>query len=734
MKMPGEGVQLHTRGAVTSLSYEVVSNAKMMKLLSDSLYKDKIRAVIRELSTNAWDAHIVAGNNQPFDVQLPTAKDPTFRIRDYGTGMSPEAIKELYRKYGASDKTETNDLQGCMGLGSKSPFCYTRQFTTTSYYNGKKFVIVNAKDETGKPSIIPMAVEDTNEPNGLEISFATKKGDEIEFYEKAKSVYRPFPVKPNIVSICYDRYGRSRKFEPEKYSFKMEGKDGSWGIKRGNSGGYYDSAEVSTVVMGNVEYPIDPKQFRRADDADKDEDMQWYQYRDASNKDNRYILLLGLGLVINMDIGTVENDIGREGLQYTPHVIEVLKAKMDVILEEIRESISKRFDNCKSRWEARCFYHELIDGEFRNMRTLLDLSTVTWQGKSIEGTIRTSDKQMVGSHVLTFETGYGVRPRRRDCVRHITPRSNVGIFINDVERGAYAASQRAIESGRYSFIYLVRFDDDAAKKSFMDYVGVVENDLTYVSKEPKPKRTVAPRDKQKVFEFQVDAMPYWQHRYPKNWWKDTQIDMADGGLYVEINKFKVRHNNQESAPNQINKVIENLGALDIVVPTIYGVKTAALGKVKKHADWQCFYEWAQQQFETYLKSKNISGLAAKIQDIESFADERKWVAIAEISNPNQVKHSPLYEFLGKLEQLRQERKSHKESVQIALNTADLLGITINAAQGTVPLSRMEEKIQSRYSMLELIDAYTTRRHSKEILEYINMVDKCCPVTKVGRKK
>lgn len=74
---------------------------KAFKILSSTIYKYKIRAIIREISCNAIDGHIVAGNMDRFDVQLPTVLDPRFIVRDYGTGLSDyigeRSIHRLFR-------------------------------------------------------------------------------------------------------------------------------------------------------------------------------------------------------------------------------------------------------------------------------------------------------------------------------------------------------------------------------------------------------------------------------------------------------------------------------------------------------------------------------------------------------------------------------------------------------------------------------------------------------------
>ena len=117
-------------------------------IMSSNLYSDKIKAIVRELSCNARDAHVAAGKEDvPFDIHLPTYADPTFYIKDYGTGLSKEQIAGdhdehgnfvpgLYQTFFDAPKDKTNDMIGCLGLGSKTPFAYARQFTVESRYNG----------------------------------------------------------------------------------------------------------------------------------------------------------------------------------------------------------------------------------------------------------------------------------------------------------------------------------------------------------------------------------------------------------------------------------------------------------------------------------------------------------------------------------------------------------------------------------------------------------------------
>lgn len=96
--------------------FKMATSAKTYKIMSSTIYKYKIRAIIREISSNAIDGHMVAGNMNPFDVQLPTVLDPRFIVRDYGTGLSDWMVKEVFATYFESTKTDTDELIGALGL------------------------------------------------------------------------------------------------------------------------------------------------------------------------------------------------------------------------------------------------------------------------------------------------------------------------------------------------------------------------------------------------------------------------------------------------------------------------------------------------------------------------------------------------------------------------------------------------------------------------------------------
>ena len=150
----------------------------IMGMLRDQIYSDKILAPIREYFCNAADANIEVNNQDtPIHIQLPTQMDPIWSIRDHGPGLSHEEIKNIFTKYGESTKRESNNVTGCLGIGSKSAFAYTDQFTVESWKNNVKATYVAAINDNGDAIIHLANLEKLAEPTGVRISIPVKTDD-----------------------------------------------------------------------------------------------------------------------------------------------------------------------------------------------------------------------------------------------------------------------------------------------------------------------------------------------------------------------------------------------------------------------------------------------------------------------------------------------------------------------------------------------------------------------------
>jgi hypothetical protein len=751
MKINNPDIQFHTNMVQGKMDYEVESSVKMMDMLSNFLYKDKIRAVIRELSTNAWDSHIEAGKKDtPFLVQLPTRVAPTFRIRDYGTGMSPEKVEKMYRKYGRSDKGDSNDVQGCMGIGSKVGFCYTKTFTSVSYYNGMKHVWINAKDATGRPSLMRIESTPTDEPNGFEVYFDVKEKDCIEFTTTAKKVYRPFPVQPIV------KGGMSDNFQVEPIKYVMKAKDGSWGLKN-------DSQNSSLAIMGFVEYPIEPKFFGDEElthEQLEEKDNQWGRnsyWGYSGTQRNKYERLLSLGIDLHFEIGEVEMDMSREGLQYIGPTIDAIKAKLDEALEEIKEQLNKKFEGCDNLWDARVLYDRLSRGDLSGMTDLCGLAKLDYEGKDL--TTNLKERDMPGTTLIKFEySSYSraaTKVKRTDAVYGVNISSMASdsseFYIDDMERGSYAACQRYIadQGNDTELIMLLKFDDDAAKKTFMELVGLKDKHLNKTSDIPAaPKQPKKKKNNERVFEFVISANAptstnSYGYRYRRatrqsnsSYWSASQVDMNAGGLYVEVNNWKVRKiENSAGVKGEYDcsrlAMLQNKATeLGITVPTIHGVKTAIIGKFEKSSQWINAFTWFEKAIKAQLKKKKVMNYVEDIIQLDKFSNASKYRYIADVENPNKVKGSKLYKFIERSDKLVKVKEQYAAQVEAATQAAELLKFELDkaSAEGYIGLDDEESEILKRYSMLSLIDEWDIRRgtNKQKVIDYINLVDKCCP--------
>jgi hypothetical protein len=157
-------------GGGETIDFGISNSAEFFNILSSTLYKDQILAVVREVLCNGWDAHIEAGiTDRPVEITLT---ETLFSIRDYGTGIHHNEMGLIYGTYGNSTKKNDGKQTGGFGLGCKAPFAYTDHFEVISHNNGVKTIYNLSKSSAaamGKPGIIPIATFPTQE-TGLQVS------------------------------------------------------------------------------------------------------------------------------------------------------------------------------------------------------------------------------------------------------------------------------------------------------------------------------------------------------------------------------------------------------------------------------------------------------------------------------------------------------------------------------------------------------------------------------------
>jgi hypothetical protein len=305
---------ISSEGIQTTSAFGIARTPHMFNILSSGLYSDKIAAVLREISCNAMDAHIMGGTpDKPFQVKLPTPLDRSFYVKDWGPGLNDQEVRELYTTYGWSSKQNNDDVTGAFGLGSKSPFAYTTQneedsdgFTIVSTKDGMKRIYTCHIGDDGAPAISRLyeGPADADWPHGVMVTFPVQSRDIAEFHQKAVEIYQWFRVKPELL-------GLSGKLATPKFDFQ-----GSFfSMKRNDNG----ADRGASVITGNVRYPINQSRLGNLSQIEE--------------------ALLTSSIHMHLPIGQVMMTPSREELQYTEQTKANLKQHLSAAAKEVAERV-----------------------------------------------------------------------------------------------------------------------------------------------------------------------------------------------------------------------------------------------------------------------------------------------------------------------------------------------------------------------------------------------------------
>lgn len=222
---------------------QVAASAAAFRTMTDSLYRDKIHAVAREVICNAIDAHVDANVDLPVKITLTPNE---FKVRDFGKGIPDDKMVDIYFTLFGSSKEMNSKMIGGFGLGAKSPFAITDHFIVTSHHDGMRHTyLLHTGDEEsrGIPGLRVMSKGPTTE-SGLEVCVPINTEKVNEFERRIKQVVFSGGIKATL---------NGDALEAIDYSDLAEG---DMMIVQNTKVADLVRTNIS-LLIGNVLYPID---------------------------------------------------------------------------------------------------------------------------------------------------------------------------------------------------------------------------------------------------------------------------------------------------------------------------------------------------------------------------------------------------------------------------------------------------------------------------------------------
>ena len=697
--------------------FRIRNSAKAFNILSSGLYANKIRAIIRELSCNAIDSHVAAGRIEtPFDVHLPNQLEPWFAIRDYGTGLSHEQVTNIYTTYFESTKTNSNDFIGALGLGSKSPFSYTDNFTVTAIKDGVKGIYTAFINDQGVPSIALMMQEPSDDLSGVEVKFSVNdRYDFSKFRDEAATVYKWFKQRPVV------RGSSNFEFSDVDYIDK----DIIPGVHTARHG------NASMAVMGNIAYPID--------------------IPNAEQTLGELRGLLKCGLVMEFDIGELDFQASREGLSYIPQTVESIKTKLEALNAILSVRVAEEAGKIENLWERALFLsekkgHDLWAGAVGKYATDTNLPTYNANQYNplkefnlatsalakkynivIRGFQRTKGTKTAAT--LKTNTRYANNRAKNKHGHYITwdqwtirVEKESHFVINDLKTGAFERAKyhyRETATNVYSRNVYVLDAVDRSKPMLLDLF------FAKIYNPPKDRQFLASSliQKERVkggMGADVTIMRLEErggagyHRSKEMVWRDagqfSDFDSTKTYYYVPVSGFKMQSSKGYSSGKELfddARCIPNFSNF-----TIYGVRKADLETIKLQKNWINFEDYIGSVLSKQAE-KILLGLVKSSIDVEDMFRYNTNSILEKIA-PNSPYKLFASEF-DKVEAVNRDRYQIERMYKRFVPNVNLDPSALIAKyQGEA------DNVKRRYPLLNKLSTY--RIDAGDIAEYINLID------------
>lgn len=732
MKLHNDAAPIERIGMGEASEFRIKATAKAFRILSSGLYKDKIGAIVRELSANAYDAHKAANTvSTPFHVHIPNAMEPFFSIRDFGPGLDPDQVHDIYTTYFESTKSDSNEYVGALGLGCKSPFSYVNSFNIVSRTGGMRRTYDVFISEAGIPAIALRSEIESDEPTGLEVIVpVTNRHDCIEFRQRAIAAYEHYPVKPIVLGD---------KIEFPETKILLEGP----GYKFISNGGHHGTARA---IMGVVAYPINSNSALGMDALYASDS----NYHHTIYNDPRY-KLMNSRVDVQFEIGELDVTAGREELSYDKNTIKALQDKFQFILDDVRKQLDMRFANCKTILEAKLLLWEIYN---KNQYLINLRPTVAVRGQRIDSTaftIAAADCKNTTIHSFadnrspyTFKYVEGQNHQAKFTVDAIQiARGKCKFFVKDDCKNVPARIKNFTKDNDCDVVLIECNDEKDLTRLKKVFDGV---SFTPVSSLPMPEPKLKTAVSAKVLSSHVRGTSAIRGSFDAYTWDKCDIDLANGGnaLYVPTYHNQLTLSNRDFADSHTTELVSTLiqyavhnKLLDLKTERLYAIPATL--RDKKMSGWVALDEELARRAKEQLKEQpEILAKILRNQSYSKFKNERSGSGeihtIDYLCRAAQLIGDEKHPFVVFATEFFAQKK-HNGTVDQYGELLYGLNRGFKPDENPYDLSTMYSSLLAKYPMLRLCNFTTdaSRESKNTIVEYVNQIDGLPTKKKKGTK-
>jgi hypothetical protein len=738
-------------GQNDSFDFGIASNAKMFRILSDTMYKDKPGSIVREISCNCLDAHSMNGNDErPFVIHLPDQFEPWISFRDFGPGLSPDNVKKIFCVYGESTKDQSNDSIGAFGLGAKTPFAYTDQFNVTSIHAGKKYLFAAMIGENGIPSMMLMDESDTTEESGVEVNMAVQPADFRLFYNAVKMQLAFFKVKPilnNNNSNIVINNGI-----PDKVSYSNDKV-----IIINSVEDYYAAGNHSvTVLLGPVAYPLDTTLIS--------------QHLDS--KYSRFLSgIYSLGAFIKFNIGEIGVTASREGIDYNKSSIESIVNVIKETYKSVKDTVKSSIDSFSTVYEKVCYlnthsslvsliedgngidldvspakfdrYQKLYYFNINQMPEMFYSIPNPTNPSTQDNFIGVSSMEFNNDGTSTYRNGNRWVPNDKKVVVVLRDKCSTPISrIKELLNSDNTIDKIIVLRNTSPELHPIAFDDNFISK-LKDYFGGF-SDIRMASSLPLPAKVVVAGKRAKycrptayIFAPANDSYNNYGIKNVNSWGRVT-IDLDEycednnitEAVYIEVNKQQTNGFNSSTECTHFDALFKAGKLSDM---HCFGIRTNDIAKLEDSSiKWVEFHEYIKNKVEEVISDNHIKRSIMAKYIIDEYNETTISLFISNLMNNfsdkmNNTRYKRLYNFIKHCENYSNESNDYNLNNLFSINIEQSKVYKIFESE----IKRIKKEFalinyiigESRYSLNSINnDMRTDNSFSSHILNYITTND------------